>query len=538
MRKIKKFVTLFICLFLLTAIVACEEEEQKGPSIDLSGVTFESETKEYTGEPLAIIVKNFPGTVKVDYTYKDSTGAEVQNMVEIGVYDITAVLSNKSTGEVLKTLTAQLTIKEKTVVEEVKDKLDAKVKLTFGTEYIEMVKNDDRLIASGVELWAKEEIYFVLDGNDAPLNFITLAAGSLDVASVVDNKLVINTAGSYNISMLFPTTQLQPEILVEPGEGANLYYFSSTANEFATDENTIINADEETNPVTYTVSLQAGDEFFIQNIYGSGFTYSKYFTGMGPFAAGTANGHVKVVETGSYKFTIDIKAKTLTIHKDGQLVETDKNPLFLKGTMNDWSDNPEYQLSKNNGIATITVNLNVNDEFKIANAGWDIQYGLSYFSRASQYFTSSTDQGNVKVLQEGTYTFEIDTNNNKVKVTKDGTVILDPADLPTGVITVYFTVSNAVKEKWGNNEVYCYVWKSGTDGTWPGNKMTFVKTNDYGESIYTCQIDLGSVDMVIFHNNAGLQSADVSLSGVLDNTGFYFLTGDNYSGLGTWPYQG
>ena len=546
MRKIKTFITMFVCLFLLTSVVACKEDEQKeqGSSIDLSGVTFESETKEFTGEPLAIIVKGFPGTVKVDYTYKNSNGEEVENMVEIGVYDITAVITEKATGKELKTLTAQLTIKEKTIIEEVKDKANAKIKLTFGTEYIEMVKNpadETQLIASGVNLWAREEIYFVLNDSDAPLNFITLNEESLPVASVVDNKLVISEAGSYNICMLFPSTQLQPQILVQPGEGANLYYFCSSDNEYTVSEETIINADEETNPVPYTIQLQAGTEFLIQNKYGSGFVYNKYFVGMEPFAAGSEKGRVKVVETGTYKFEINIQTKTLVIYKDGQLVEADKNPLYLKGTMNGWTDSVDYQLSKNKGIATITVSLNINDEFKVANPDWSLQYGLPYFSSASQYFSASTDEGNVKVLQAGTYKIEIDTNNNKVTVYYGEVKIIDNASAggaggnvgsedATGTIAIYFSNNY----RW-EGEIYVYVWNKTTEdkpANWPGIKMTYVMTNGYGESIYTANVDIDKYDMIIFTNGSS-QSSDAAII-KKTNVGYYVTDG----GLGNYTYTG
>ena len=38
--------------------------------------------------------------------------------------------------------------------------------------------------------------------------------------------------------------------------------------------------------------------------------------------------------------------------------------------MNDWSDNDDYRLSINAGVASITLNLNAGDTFKVASSDW------------------------------------------------------------------------------------------------------------------------------------------------------------------------
>ena len=212
MKKIKFIITMFICMFALIGLSACNMDSISGAlgdlgldipgltddnntnddntgnnsdngnnddngnnsdtgnngntgnngdviedsSIDLSKITFEDQTFEYTGEALGITVKNLPGTVKVSYSYTQN-GKEVEEMVEIGVYEVKAVIYNKSTGNELKTLTAKLTIKAKEVFDEIKDDANANIKLTFGTTYIQLMKNPDdetQLIAAGLDLYA------------------------------------------------------------------------------------------------------------------------------------------------------------------------------------------------------------------------------------------------------------------------------------------------------------------------------------------------------------------------------------------------
>ena len=71
MKMIRIFIAIFVSIFLVTMTVACNNEETNDDtnSVNVDKATFTDETLEYTGEPLAIVVKNLPGGVKVDYTY-------------------------------------------------------------------------------------------------------------------------------------------------------------------------------------------------------------------------------------------------------------------------------------------------------------------------------------------------------------------------------------------------------------------------------------------------------------------------------------
>ena len=85
------------------------------------------------------------------------------------------------------------------------------------------------------------------------------------------------------------------------------------------------------------------------------------------------------------------------------------------------------------------------------------------------------------------------------------------------VNTFYFSSNK------GWSTVYAYVWNNSTQAkpaSWPGTKMTFVKANDYGENIYKIEVD-ATYDMIIFTNNSGAQTADISLNGIASGTGFY-----------------
>lgn len=461
MKKIKLIVTIFMCMFLFASLTACKDDEQEDNTpttdtgdgsgsgntddgnntdggndatpVDVSKVTFTDETLEFTGEPLAITVKNLPGGVKVNYTYT-LNDEEVTEMVNIGEYHITAVIVNKETGEELKTLTATLTIKEKEIVDEIEDDVDANLKLTYGTTYIQFMKNPDdetQLIAAGLELFATETIYFVLDDSTTPLNFINLHEDSLDVASKVDNTIVISEAGTYDVIMMFPEGELVPSILVREGADGSIFYFRSSINDYAATEDTDFTIDG--NVASFEVELAVDDEFLISNYYYSTkFDFNPHFMYLTNFTSGGAYGtDVKVLTAGEYKFEINLITKALIVYCNNEVLVEDREVLYLRGSMNDWGTSDV--LVKKNGVASIEIQLAAGDEFKIADAGWTdaSQIGYGYFTNASQ-FEQGTDNGNVKVKEAGTYKFEVNLNQNTLTVKKDGVEIISNATSSSG----------------------------------------------------------------------------------------------------------
>ena len=211
-------------------------------------------------------------------------------MIEIGVYDVTAVIKDNKTGKELRTLTAKLTIKEREVYDEMPDDLESNVELTYGTTYKSFVKNPDNeneLIAAGIQIWAPEKIYFVLGGQNIPLNFLELDTNSLSGVKLVDNTVVIEKAGTYDVIMTFPEGSLVPLILVREGTDSSQFYFRGSMNDYQTSDEYLFNVDEETNSATYEITLDLNDTFKIANYYYSvEFIYSPYFKYLNNFTVG------------------------------------------------------------------------------------------------------------------------------------------------------------------------------------------------------------------------------------------------------------
>lgn len=434
MKTIRTFIAIFISLFLVTATTACNDQtDDNSGSVDVNKVTFTDETLEYTGEPLAITVKNLPGGVKVDYTYS-LNGEEVSQMIEIGVYDVTAVIKDNKTGKELRTLTAKLTIKEREVYDEMPDDLESNVELTYGTTYKSFVKNPDNeneLIAAGIQIWAPEKIYFVLGGQNKPLNFLELDTNSLSGVKLVDNTVVIEKAGTYDVIMTFPEGSLVPLILVREGTDSSQFYFRGSMNDYQTSDEYLFNVDEETNTATYEITLDLNDTFKIANYYYSvEFNYSPYFKYLNNFTVGGEfNTDPKVVVAGNYKFVIDLETKALIVYCDGVKLEEDRTPnLYLRGSMNNWEAVTKLTRTAegNNIIASIETELAVGDEFKIADDSYDVQFDYNSFSHGSSHFEASTDgYNNAKVKVAGLYKITINLTTKAVTVVVDGVTLFE-----------------------------------------------------------------------------------------------------------------
>lgn len=85
-------------------------------------------------------------------------------------------------------------------------------------------------------------------------------------------------------------------------------------------------------------------------------------------------------------------------------------------------------------------------------------------------------------------------------------------------VDIYF--SNNVG--WSNVYAYCSAGHGkDKNASWPGQKMTYVTTNTYGEKIYKLTVPTAKYNFIIFTNNAGQQTVDLPL-GITKNQGFYY----------------
>ena len=139
--------------------------------------------------------------------------------------------------------------------------------------------------------------------------------------------------------------------------------------------------------------------------------------------------------------------------------------------------------------------------------------------------------------------FPIEQNATEPKPTEAPTVA--PTTAPTehddevtkvkDNITVYFSNN----KNWSTVNAYIYNNATGTPMTaWPGKAMTFVKTNDMGEKVYSATVDVTKYDRIIFNNGTD-QTTDTPVtkasSGYFLNSKKSVAYGNKFL-AGVYPY--
>lgn len=101
--------------------------------------------------------------------------------------------------------------------------------------------------------------------------------------------------------------------------------------------------------------------------------------------------------------------------------ETDKalpvEGIYLKGTINNWSESSEYMLTQNleGDVQIDNIELAANDEIKIHNINSDTWYGYNS-ELNSNYVNTSNDGQNIKFKNHGIYTIKLTLSSNNPKI--------------------------------------------------------------------------------------------------------------------------
>lgn len=181
--------------------------------------------------------------------------------------------------------------------------------------------------------------------------------------------------------------------------------------------------------------------------------------------------------------------------------------------VDDWKTKIYYNLIDENGtiIKGLTWNL---DNYTFD----EYETGAVRLEANTNYYIVLVNDDTAKY---GPYTVKT-TGTYKLYFSEDNLWDGQHVYIASNTITLYFSNS----KRWSDT-IYAYVWNSATGKTehyWPGEELTFVETNGYGEDIYKIEVDLSLYDMIIFsHGTDGViatQTVDISLLEYTNN-GFY-----------------
>ena len=139
------------------------------------------------------------------------------------------------------------------------------------------------------------------------------------------------------------------------------------------------------------------------------------------------------------------------------------------------------------------------------------------------YYTSDGNWSSLTTMKVGDNN---DSNNVDDNLSDDD----HNASSTSQMITVYFSDNY----RW--NKVYAYTWGGSKDtASWPGTQMSYVSTNEFGESVYKVEI-ASDVKGLIFGNGSGAQTVDIT-NGITNGTGYYISGGNGKYSVGSYTYK-
>lgn len=199
--------------------------------------------------------------------------------------------------------------------------------------------------------------------------------------------------------------------------------------------------------------------------------------------------------------------------------------------VSDYITKEYYKLvdSNNQKISGLTWNIDNYSFYEYESESITLEVGKTYYVKTlddskswGPYSVETT--GTYKIYFSEDYLWNIDTD-------KESNIYIAQQE-----ISIYFT--NA---KWWSGTIYAYAFNKASGKwmePWPGNKMSYVRTNSYGQDIYTINIDTTAYDYIIFSNGSE-QTIDISLAEAYSGIGYY--TSDEKDGskykVGTFKFS-
>ena len=182
----------------------------------------------------------------------------------------------------------------------------------------------------------------------------------------------------------------------------------------------------------------------------------------------------------------------------------------------------------NNIISGLTWNID-NFDFKEYNTQKvELLRGKTYYVNT---LDDSKSWGPYKVDSDGSYVIYFSEDNLwNINTINESNVYIAQQSMD-----IYFSNS-----KGWSGTIYAYAFNKASGEymkAWPGMQMTYVKTNSYGQKIYTIELDTSKYDYVIFTNGSS-QTIDISLENAYSGIGYYATDekdGNNYK-VGSYTF--
>lgn len=227
---------------------------------------------------------------------------------------------------------------------------------------------------------------------------------------------------------------------------------------------------------------------------------------------------------------LDISLKKMVVFP---YLVTENTVLYPKWEFDekDYQTKYYYKLvdTNNNIISGLTWNLDNYDFYEYNTAKVNLNFGETYYIKT---IDDSKTWGPYKVSNSGSYVIYFSEDHIWNINTENASNVY----IAEQALKLYFSNANS----WSGT-IYAYAFEKSTGDymkAWPGSQMTYVKTNSYGQDIYSIEVDTSKYDYIIFTNGT-LQTIDISLSDAYSGMGYYTKSekdGNNYK-VGTYKFE-
>ena len=318
-----------------------------------------------------------------------------------------------------------------------------------------------------------------------------------------------------------------------------LYVVGTITNWGFVDANKLVIGED--GKATIVIELTVDDKFKVSTTtWAPAFGWGKFVDNTdGALADALADGNIKVTKAGTYTIVVEIVDNALVCTIDVEVAEVQPEvtipELYLKGSMNEWSDNADYKLViGEDGKASLVVDLAVGDVFKVATTNWSPEYGWNQFVDNTEGALVA-DGSNIKVATAGKYTIVVEIVDNALVCTIS-------VELPAApeVIEKYQIRALSVKDEGDSSLI---VWNTAGDvlasfGAPSSFKLSngwrlYIVVDGDGKIAYMCNGPVGGYGNVV--ESSYIRHSDYAQ--YANNPAFKNIGTESYNEYGSLPFD-
>ena len=415
--------------------------------------------------------------------------------------------------------------------------------LTFASDNYSPIASSAVKMTSDNENKAKAENITILDDSKVKIYYfdgLTYESEKVDLsynlgtehgfASISGSEVTFNTDRSGSVFSLYLNNNDELYIADETFKSYSGYYITYADDNYAfRSENLMNDTPSSGNDAQESVSIAANKSFRIEHFEGlrgiistpnlQAANYPHFTT------SGADSSTITIKEAATYKLMVSSVDHKVYIANDAL---SGQNGYYLTYSDSNFDYRSGVKMGNGSGtnLAELSIDLAANKTVKIisVDAVNDTVSSTKYLQGDSgkSYLSTQVNSETLTFNKADTYDIYLGADGKVyTAIGSYNTIYLKTSNEWNQTITnskmIYFVNNRG----WSNVKVY--VFKAGGSGkdSWPGVDASYVENNEYGQGIYSVEVDTSTYDSVIFNNGTGEQTVDISITGYQDSTQLY-----------------